>query len=200
MNVLKDILCTFWLLLLVIVWSLAGKATFYVGVALEALFPNGFFLPAAIFLIIFPLPVTIFAYIHHFLWGKADTNKPKWIASNASMHEAMWQWFIAVTASIVVIVMVIIFMSITGRFNNFYGSSQLEDKVNAYFSLVWFVIATLMFRWKRLWGKKTAAKKTKQEAKTVQQSVKQHLTLTVDDELELLKQQINKKPPESGGE
>jgi hypothetical protein len=94
MSVLKDILNAFWLLLLLIVWILAGKATFYTGVALSALFPNGFFLEAAIFLIIFPLPVTIFAYIHYGLWGKADTNKPKWIASNASMHEATWQWLV----------------------------------------------------------------------------------------------------------
>jgi hypothetical protein len=101
MSVLKDILNAFWLLLLLIVWILAGKGIFYTGAALSVLFNNFFFIGIGIFLIIFPLPVTIFAYIHYGLWRKADTNKPKWIASNASMHEATWQWFIAVVASIV---------------------------------------------------------------------------------------------------
>jgi hypothetical protein len=186
---------------LLIVWILAGKATFYTGVALSALFPNGFFLEAAIFLIIFPLPVTIFAYIHYGLWGKADTNKPKWIASNASMHEATWQWFIAVVASIVAVIMLSLASVVTqGTLNP--ANLPNEKELNLYTFLVWGVVSTLMFRWKRLWAKKTEAKaKAKAEITAKQKQALKHIVaLTPEEEMELLKQQINKKPPESGGE
>lgn len=114
MGTIKDILNALWLILLMVIWVLAGTGTGYTGLALNALFPNGFFLIAAGFLITFPLPVVIFAYIHYFLWGKADTNKPQWIASNASMHEATWQWFIGVVASIAALIMFALLTAVTG--------------------------------------------------------------------------------------
>ena len=59
-----------------------------------------------------------------------------------------------------------------------------------------------MQRWKRLWAKKAEAKaKAKAEITAKQkQSLKHIVTLTPEEELELLKQQLNKKPPESGGQ
>lgn len=202
MTVLKDILSALWLLLLLIVWSLAGKATFYIGAAFSGLFDNSFFIGMAIFLIVFPLPVIIFAYIHYGLWGKADTNKPKWIASNASMHEATWQWFIAVVASIVALIMGAVAIAITGGTLNPNFPNRFESQINTFALLVWLTISTLMFRWKRLWAKKVKAKATAKAEITAKQkqSLKDIVTLTPEEETELLKQQLNKKPPESGGQ
>jgi hypothetical protein len=71
---------------------------------------------------------------------------------------------------------------------------------------LWLLIAAKMQRWKRLWAKKAKAEakaKAKANAEITakqKQSLKHIVTLTPDEELELLKQQLNKKPPKSGGQ
>jgi hypothetical protein len=77
-----------------------------------------------------------------------------------------------------------------------------EKELNLYTFLVWGVVSTLMFRWKRLWAKKTEAKaKANAEITAKQKQALKHIvTLTTEEEMELLKQQLNKKPPKSGGQ
>jgi hypothetical protein len=67
---------------------------------------------------------------------------------------------------------------------------------------LWLLIAAKMQRWKRLWAKKTEAKaKANAEITAKQKQALKHIvTLTPEEERELLQQQLNKKPPESGGE
>ncbi|MFM8293493.1 MAG: hypothetical protein ACKN9E_02960 [Microcystaceae cyanobacterium] len=204
MSVIKDILQAIWLSFLSTIWTLVGVGVVYLWLGIGALLNNPSLGLFGLLLAIFPVPIILFAYINHILWGKSDSNQPPWIASNSSMHEATWQWFIASTTSIVVFIMMVGVVMVTHP-ANFYdypyryryrNYDRFYEQIAVYLSLVWYVIATLMFRWKRLWAKKAANKQIrKAEVKKInhEQSVKQTLALTIDEELEQLKQTMKKK-------
>lgn len=206
MTVLKDILQAGWLSLLMIPWVFFGTFITLGTIPLGALFDSGLVGVSGLMVSLTFFPILLFAYIHSVIWGKRNGKTP-FLPSRLSWIEGLAQWLIAVTASLIVMVMMslVIYVSFdaTGGFYDrdiarvvMYNLTHNKN-LTLFFSLVWYVVATLMFRWKRLWGKKN-----KHEAKTFkpEQSIQHHLHLTVDEELELLKQQLNKKPPKSGGQ
>jgi hypothetical protein len=152
--------------------------------------------------------------VEHIFWGKHDSKLPAWLASWPSWHEGLWEWFIASTATVIVVLLLFICtMVILFPIYGVRGGNVDPDRVQAIMEPVgnvlmpialglWLLIAAKMQRWKRLWAKKTEAKaKANAEITAKQKQALKHIvTLTPEEERELLQQQLNKKPPESGGE
>jgi hypothetical protein len=200
---LEDILQACLLSVLMIPWIFFGTFITIGTIPLGALFDNGLVAVSGFVVSLTFFPILLFTYIHSVTRGKRDGKTP-FIPSQLSWLEGFAQWFIAVTSSIIVIIMMSLVVHIsfdtTGAFYDrdiarvvIYNLTH-NKHITMFFVLVWYSIAALMFRWKRLLFKSTA-KKAKNEAQTVkpEQSVNNHLHLTIDDELELLKQQFNNK-------
>ena len=205
-----DWLRALWLFFLTSLWFVLGWKIIQSTALLSFLLDNLYILTLGMIFVAIILPIACSTYMHYIFWGKHDSKLPAWLASWPSWHEGLWEWFIASTATVIVVLLLfictmVILLPIYGA-----GGENVDpDRVQAMMEPVgnvlmpiafglWLLIAAKMQRWKRLWAKKAKAK-AEITAKQ-KQSLKDIVTLTPDEELELLKQQLNKKPPKSGGQ
>jgi hypothetical protein len=175
------------------------------------------FLRSLIFLTVCVMPLMILSYIHWFLWGKRTSQLPWWLPSVRSWGEGIWQWGISFIGLAIPFKAIAIFakqssewgVTLTGNpFLVLHLKPDLIETLAALTLIFWFLFmgeahlarrritnwwnSPERLRWFR-WSKKSTAKKVQPG-----QSVKKHFPLTVDEELELLKQQLNKKPLSQG--
>lgn len=207
---LKDWLHTLWVVLATSVW-MAGLNNFWTDseiVSFVLLHPE--FLRPLIFLTIFVMPLMILSYIHWFLWGKKKSQLPWWLPSVHSWGEGLWQWGISFIGLAIPLKAIAMFaeqsaewgMTLTGNpFLVFRLKPDLIETLTALTLIFWILFMgeahLARRRISHWWNARTAKKtETKQEQSVKpKQPVEQALPLTVDDELELLKQQIKKKDP-----
>jgi hypothetical protein len=217
-----DWLRALWLFFLTSLWLVLGWKIIQSTALLSFLLDNLYILTLGMIFVAIILPITCSTYMHYIFWGKHDSKLPAWLASWPSWHEGLWEWFIASTATVIVVLLLFICtMVILFPIYGVRGGNVDPDRVQAIMEPVgnvlmpialglWLLIAAKMQRWKRLWAKKAKAKaeaKTEAKAKAnaeitakQKQALKHIVTLTTEEEMELLKQQLNKKPPKSGGQ
>ena len=208
---LKDWLHTLWVALATVVW-MAGLKNFWTDPEIVSfVLHHPEFLRSLIFLTVFVMPLMILAYIHWFLWGKRTSQLPWWLPSVRSWGEGLWQWSISFVGFAIPFKAIALFaekstewgMGLTGNpFLVFRLKPDLIETLTVLTLIFWFLFmgeAHLARRRISNWWNAHTAKKAEITAKQ-KQSLKHIVTLTPDEELELLKQQINKKPPKSGGQ
>lgn len=157
-------------------------------------------------------PILFFTYVHYLFRGQRDAKRIVIFATAPSWKEGLWQWFIAFTAFLGVLIfmlaLLLLFLGIiflvsalmnqsvgedpggaftVGFFRGLERSLEnaLPERLIALPAILWLLIASEMMAWKRRTAQPQKLKTTqKAEFNPTSQPI------TIDDELDRLKTQI----------
>jgi hypothetical protein len=202
----KDWLQAFLLLSLMAAWFFLATVIIFGLIGLGALMNNDYVVLLSFPVALIVFPICFFTYIHYLLRGERNPNRPAWLATYDSWNEGVWRWFIASTATIIVLTIMVVstwsLLETMGGLDDpdigraVLRSLEKNQFLNNALVALWIAIMAWMFRWKRLWDKKIASKR-KMKATVPPTAPPNSRPMTIDDELDRLRVQMeeDKKEP-----
>jgi hypothetical protein len=193
-----DLVKVFWLIIQTGVCIFLATLVFFGFIAIGSLLNNYSFYWLGLFIALTVFPILFFTYVHYLFWGQRGVKRIVIFATAPSWNEGLWQWFIAFTASAIVMTLMflLLYSATSGAFES--GDRDLASyimrslisnpRLTAFFNVLWFMIAAVMMAWKRQIQRQKTQTTAKVNSST--NSPTNSSTTTIDEELSRLKNKM----------